>query len=329
MIRIPVALIADYALAHPDGKLYVTGGGLRRISFPTFPAARPRLALALGIEVSGSELGKPHTLTIEVGGPDGKPVTMMPVVVNFAVPQQPNPTEPGYFHFVSNMESVVFPVAGLFAFKVMIDGEERETIPLRAVSSNEATSESDEWSATLNRGYEAFAQGDAGKAEELFREVLSRFPALAGGHNNLGFVQLARNNVAAAKASLLKARELGYPRPEINDANIAAALYLEGDVKAALELFETCLRERVFRIGAMLFGIDREGIFNVYVASAADYVSLMALNACWSARALGDRDAARRYLVTAKLSELWQKGLPGAERFEESIKSADLELTTT
>jgi len=52
-LRIAFALLADYALAHPtDGKLYVSGGGIRSLTFSAFPATYPRLALALGIEAS-------------------------------------------------------------------------------------------------------------------------------------------------------------------------------------------------------------------------------------------------------------------------------------
>lgn len=104
---------------------------------------------------------------------------------------------------------------------------------------------------------------------------------------------------------------------------MGCALYADGDAAAALDMFGTCLRDRVFRIGAMLFGIGSAGLFPVYVQSAADYVSLMALNASWSARRSADNAASARYLAMARASELWLKGYAGATSFEDSLKSLE------
>ena len=50
MVSIPLALFADFAVAHADDdRLSLVGGGIRSLSFPSFPATRSRLVLALGL----------------------------------------------------------------------------------------------------------------------------------------------------------------------------------------------------------------------------------------------------------------------------------------
>src|SRR5438552_15987972 len=105
-MRVPVAFLADYAMTHQtDGKLYVTGGGIRALPFPSFPATQPHLALALGIELEADELGSEHILTIEASGPTDLPIFKV-VRVTFTIPGADDETGPGYRHFVSNMDNV-------------------------------------------------------------------------------------------------------------------------------------------------------------------------------------------------------------------------------
>ena len=304
-MRVPVALLADHAMAHPiDGKLYVTGGGIPSLPFRDFPATQPHLSLALGIEMEPHELGVEHSLSIESVGPTDEAVAP-PIRVTFSVPPGRNPSWPGYFHFVSNMDDVAFPVEGDYAFLIAIDSNQLNTVTVRAERSADATLAAElgarqEAADLINKGYAAFSRGDVAAAEDAFRLAIERFPTLAPAHNNLGFTLLAKGDAPAALEAFKIANQLGYPQSEIGDANLACALYLSGDPTAALPVFEDCLQTHLFTTSAILFGIGPEGLFPAYVSSAAEYASLINLNAAWSALGAGDLAAAHRYLAAAR-----------------------------
>jgi hypothetical protein len=308
-VRLPVAILADHALAHPiDGKLYITGGGLRRLEFAAFPATHARLSLALGIEIDAGDVGVDHQLTIVPHGPDGRPF-FKPIGVTFIVGAKSTPAEQGYVHFVSNMDKVTFPEPGEYGFVIAVDGEEMGSLRLLAETRKAKEAEpagTNEVDTLLGEGFVSFGRGDLAAAEAAFRQVTTRFPSAAGGHNNLGFVLLSKGDGASALEELSQARDLGYPQTEINAANIAAAHYSTGNAKQALDGFAACLATQVFRGPALLFGIGPEGLFPHQVSSAGEYATLMSLNAAWSAYRLGDAAAMDRYLAAASASETAQ-----------------------
>lgn len=325
-MRIVLSLFADYALAHEtDGKLYVTGGGLRVLSFPAFPATQPQLALAIGIEVPPEQLNIPHTLTIERLVPKEAPPAdppIAPVQVTFTLPSADEPSEAGHLNVVSNMDNIVFPVPGDYTFSVAIDGEHVHDAHIRTRLSGADVPAG----AQLVEGYHAFESGQHDRAEEIFRDVVARFPTVPGGYNNLGFVRLARRDATGALQSFMKARELGYEYTEISFANIACAFYLSGDYKSAARFFETCLDQAALRATGMLFGINGENLFSVGYKSVAEYVGLMSLNAAWSAWRVGTIDRAAQLLNAARASSLATRDDGGGRAYTQSIRSLDAEL---
>jgi tetratricopeptide (TPR) repeat protein len=325
-VRVPLAILADYAVALPDGRLYVAGGGIRSLSFPVFPATQLRLALALGLEVPATEAGRPHTMSIEATGPT-EDLIVKPVGVTFTVPPDPSDaTELRYFHLVSNMENVAFSVEGNYSFAISIDDEVLEKIPLRVAKTSGELSAEQQAAVLVNEGYLAYMGGEPARAEKVFRDVLVRFPAHPGGHNNLGFVLLAKGEASGAIEEFEKAREFGYSQPEFNDANVACALYLLGDAAGALTTFQRCLHENLFRSGGMLFGIGEERLFHVLLQSASDYVSLMTLNAAWSAYRAKDLAAATRYSRAVTSAELAVRDDPSGKQFADSVRALEAQL---
>jgi len=301
-VKVALALLADFAIAHDqDRKLYVTGGGIRVLRFTGFPVTHPRLALALGLELSSNELGVPHHMRIEAYGPaDGQIVK--PIEMSLHVPTTEQ--SPVYFNFVYNMEGVVFPAEGDYGFWIIIDGQRAHDVPLRVAAVAGPVPAAIQVAQLLSQGYLAFGAGDVKAAAEIFKDVTERFPQDPGGHNNLGFVLLASGEAAPAVEAFRKARELGYPQNEISDANLACAMYLLGESVTAADLFADCLRTHVFRTPAVLFAIGPDGLFAVQLNSAAEYGSLMALNAAWSSLRAGDTKAAAHYVGVARTSEL-------------------------
>lgn len=325
-MRIQLALLADHALAHSsDGKLYVTGGGIRTLTFPAFPGTYPHLALALGIELGAEELGQEHLLMIDTSGPTGEPI-LRPVQVTFRVPSRGTGGEDGHFHFVSNMDNVRFPGPGDYAFAVSIDEQRLETVLLRIRQGVDASDDAEganirEAEALVASGFQAFVEGDADRAEELFRAAIARAARLAAAHNNLGFILLSKGEAVGAREAFVEARRLGFPQNELSDANLACAYYVEGNATAARDLFVDCLRTHVFTGRAVLFGIGPGGLFPVGLDSAADYAALIGLNAAWSSNALGDEEAKTQYLAVARAGEPGLRDSVGGTLFGEAVQS--------
>lgn len=57
-------LLAQYAFAHADGGMYVTGGGIEVLQVPTVPAVEDQLSLAVGVAFGPTECDRDHILEI-------------------------------------------------------------------------------------------------------------------------------------------------------------------------------------------------------------------------------------------------------------------------
>ena len=312
-----MALFADSAIAHPDGKLYLMGGGVHRVQFGAFPATQPRLALALGIELSADETDMSHTVTIEATNA----TIMKPLVISFSVSRdERGPGELYYVHLVANIDGLVLPAGGVYRFAISIDGTELETLDLVAARLSGASTEQEQSMARLQEGYEAFVNGNAELAEEIFRDVVARFPGEPNGPNNLGFVLLYRGKAEEAMPLFENAHELGFTKTEIFEANVGCAMYALGDFGKALEAFQRCIRQNLFTGPATLFGISHKELFPLSLSSAGEYVSLMTLNAAWSALSANEQSVAAHYLAAARAAEVNLRHDVGGQRYVESVK---------
>jgi hypothetical protein len=129
-MRVAFAYLADYALAHPDGKVYVVGGGLDTIYALQLPVHQPQLSLVAKIEFMPSECGRQHT--VEVHGLDSDGHAFMPsATMQIAPPRNTaSPALPSGFQFVFNM-ALLLPRAAEYAFSILVDAAEVASIPLR------------------------------------------------------------------------------------------------------------------------------------------------------------------------------------------------------
>jgi tetratricopeptide (TPR) repeat protein len=232
------------------------------------------------------------------------------------------------------MDNVAFATQGDYAFSIAIDSEQLERVEVHAelAGKGAGTMEAnapDEARALLREGYVAFGQGDAVLAEELFRKVADRFPMFPDGHNNLGFMLLAKGDAKAALEAFAKAKELHYSQPEIGNANLGCAMYMSGDAAGAQQLFTDCLRTQLLTTPATLFGIGPSGLFPVYLSSAADYATLMALNAAWSAQVAGDLLEVSHFLESARAGELSRRADATGKQFVESLSALEAKVGIT
>lgn len=302
-MKVPVATLADSALAQDDGKLYITGGGITTLSFDQFPATRKRLALALSIELSRPAFDHAHELRILASGPSSPPFK----TVAFQFMRRSTVTEQDFdtVNFVSSMEDVVFNAPGLYSFDVRIDDKPLAKVRLKILQREVAPTVAEPDPATeagplLESGYEAFAAGDIAAAEQMFRSAMKVLPTWAPPHNNLGFVLLMRGAADEALQEFEQARRFGFTQDEITEANVGCALYLAGRYESARAKFVECLQSRGMKGPSLLYGIDGDSLFIESVASAGQYSALMSINAAWSAKRAGQEVDARLYQDVAE-----------------------------
>jgi hypothetical protein len=126
-MEVDLALLADAATIDGSGKLNILGI-FDRLSTSSFPTRHPRLSLILRFSAGMQEVGK-HEVAIALKSPDGKEMVRIDGEMNLA----PGPSGYGgavLVPHVLNMDGLVFPAAGRYAFDVRVDGEHHVTIPL-------------------------------------------------------------------------------------------------------------------------------------------------------------------------------------------------------
>lgn len=126
-MEVDLALLADAATIDGSGKLNILGI-FDRLSTSSFPTRHPRLSLVMRFAAGVHEVGR-HDVAIALKAPDGKELIRIDGEMNLA----PGPSGSGgavLVPHVLNMDGLVFPVAGRYAFDVRVDGEHHVSIPL-------------------------------------------------------------------------------------------------------------------------------------------------------------------------------------------------------
>ena len=126
-MEIDLALLADAATVDGSGKLNILGV-FDRISALGFPAPHPHLSLVLRFMASMNEAGT-HAVEIRISDPDGGEMLKM----NGEIQVGPGPLETGgqvRVPQVVNIERLVFPKAGRYAFDVSVDGQHQVSVSL-------------------------------------------------------------------------------------------------------------------------------------------------------------------------------------------------------
>jgi uncharacterized protein DUF6941 len=126
-MEVDLALLADAATIDGSGKLNILGI-FDRLGTTSFPTRHPRLSLILRFSAGVHEVGK-HDVGIILKAPDGHEVVRIDGEMNLAA--GPRGIAGGVLvPHILNMDGLVFPVAGRYAFDVRVDGEHHVSIPL-------------------------------------------------------------------------------------------------------------------------------------------------------------------------------------------------------
>lgn len=126
-MEVDLALLADAATIDGSGKLNILGV-FDRLGTAAFPTRHPRLSLVLRFAAGVHELGS-HEVAIVLRAPDGAEVVRIDGEMNLAGSARGVSSGILVPHIL-NMDGLVFPTPGRYAFDVVIDGEHHVSIPL-------------------------------------------------------------------------------------------------------------------------------------------------------------------------------------------------------
>ena len=126
-MEVDLALIADAATIDSSGKLSILGI-FDRIGTSSFPAQHPHMVLVLRFIAAVNEAGK-HQITIALKDPTGREVVGVDGEMQLGLGPAGGGSGIRVPH-VLHLDGLVFPVPGLYAFDVRVDGEHHASLPL-------------------------------------------------------------------------------------------------------------------------------------------------------------------------------------------------------
>ncbi len=133
---VPLAVLADAANVSVEGKLNIFGI-FNSISAEKFPALHPQMQLVVAFEADVVEADKVKEVEIHLHDSDGKDLLM--ISGQFTVPRG-LPGKRVRINHSFPLSGIVFPKQDDYAFKILVNGETKYTVPF-AVSSLKASQE--------------------------------------------------------------------------------------------------------------------------------------------------------------------------------------------
>ncbi len=126
---VALAVLADYANISREGKLNIMGI-FDTIFSPQFPATHPQAQLIIRFEADISEAETKKSLEIRLIDEDGKTLMTVPgeMVLGKAQAGEQLKSEG-----LVTMNNMVFPRAGRYEFKILVNGEHKATVPLKVL----------------------------------------------------------------------------------------------------------------------------------------------------------------------------------------------------
>jgi hypothetical protein len=130
--EIDYAFLADAAQTAPGQKFHVIGGGVNRLGGRTFPLRHPHLALVVGLRVTSPETDRQHEIRFVLLDPDGREVAG--ATGNLVAHGQADARD-STLTFSIDLWNLVFPAAGDYSFRLLVNGSELKRLPLVVVTS--------------------------------------------------------------------------------------------------------------------------------------------------------------------------------------------------
>ena len=141
-MRLGMLMLADNAAA-AEGKLYIHGGGISRITPPRLPWAHPMLTLMLRLDADDvDDLDAAHQIVVAIVDPDGAFIVGPgDLTVERPTPQLLLEGEPLVAYLAVTVAPVTFERAGLHEVQVDVDGASAIRLPLPVAVINTGISQ--------------------------------------------------------------------------------------------------------------------------------------------------------------------------------------------
>lgn len=126
-MKLVFSFLAEYALAHDDGRVYVIGGGITRLYAESFPYDHPQMSLVARIEFDGAE-SQGQSLRVTLVDAAGKE-TATPGQVSLGwEPGTFAPGEPRAIHIVLSFQQLHFAKAGDYSFHLYVGAQQKRKL---------------------------------------------------------------------------------------------------------------------------------------------------------------------------------------------------------
>ena len=133
-MEVPIALLADTAIAGADGKLSVIGI-FGAIKSSQFPAVHPQCTLVLQFRASPGERGQEKRVLVRFMDADN---VLAELASEFQVPEQfEDPSAPFLINQVLQIQGLLLPHAGTYSFYVLVNEEEKAVVRVDAILLDE------------------------------------------------------------------------------------------------------------------------------------------------------------------------------------------------
>lgn len=127
MPDIAYAFLADAAQSVPGQKFNVLGGGVSRIGARSLPLRHPHLALVVGLRVTAAETDRSHDVHLLVLDPDGTEIASATATIAM---QRRHDARDEVLTFAVDLWNLTFPTGGDHSVRILVNGSERERLPL-------------------------------------------------------------------------------------------------------------------------------------------------------------------------------------------------------
>jgi hypothetical protein len=132
--EIDFAFLADAAQTEPGQKFHVIGGGVNRLGGRSFPLRHPHLALVVGLRVTTPETGRAHEVRFVLLDPQGDQVA--DATGSLVAHGQPDGRDTTVTLSI-DLWNLVFPAAGDYSFRLLVNGSEQKRLPLVVMAMTE------------------------------------------------------------------------------------------------------------------------------------------------------------------------------------------------
>lgn len=132
-VDVEYAFLADSADAPPNGKLYVLGAGIDRITAANFPVVQPTITLVVKLRLHAAECGAPHTFTADLWDNDGQPCGVHIEQQFIAARNSERPAASVYAQLIMHLVGLRFSAPGDYSFELMVDGTHYKSISLALI----------------------------------------------------------------------------------------------------------------------------------------------------------------------------------------------------